>query len=51
MGSRAFESALSSPDGNTWGDLRDEMPKIMRAEAKARAKQAWELIYKKWTLL
>ena len=24
--------------GNAWGDLRDEMPKIARAEAKASAK-------------
>ena len=23
--------------GNAWGDLRDEMPKIVRAEAKAKA--------------
>ena len=32
--------------GTAWGDLRDEMPKIARAEAKAKAKQVWELIYK-----
>ena len=28
--------------GTAWGDLRDEMPKIMRAEAMARAKIACE---------
>ena len=37
--------------GNTWGNLRDEMPKIARAEAKARAEIAWELIYKRETTL
>ena len=42
-----FKSALSSPDGNAWGDLRDEMPKIVRAEAMARAKIVCELIYKR----
>ena len=33
--------------GNAWGDLRDKMPKIARAEAKAWAKKACELIYKR----
>ena len=33
--------------GTTWGDLRDEMPKIARAEAKAKDKPGWELIYKR----
>ena len=32
--------------GNAWGGLRDKMPKIVRAEEKAWAKMAWELIYK-----
>ena len=31
---------------NTWEGLRDEMPEIVRAEEKAWAKMAWELIYK-----
>ena len=33
--------------GNAWGDLRDEMPEITRAEANAKAKIACELIYKR----
>ena len=33
--------------GNTWGDLRDETPEIVRAEAKAWAKKVCELIYKR----
>ena len=32
--------------GNAWGDLRDEILKITRAEAKAKDKPGWELIYK-----
>ena len=36
--------------GTAWEVLRDEMPKITRAEEKAGAKIAWELIYK-WELL
>ena len=43
----AIESTLLSPDGTTWGDLRDEMPEIARAEAMARAKIACEPIYKR----
>ena len=42
-----IESTLLSPDGTTWGDLRDEMPEIARAEAKAKAKIVCELIYKR----
>ena len=34
-------------DGNAWGNLRDEMPKIARAEAMARAEIVCELIYKR----
>ena len=32
------EFALSAPDGNVLGVLRGEMPKIARAEDKAKAK-------------
>ena len=45
------ESALSSPDGTTWGDLRDELPEIVRADAMAKAKIACEPIYKRRTTL
>ena len=37
----------SRSDGTTWGDLRDELPEIVRAEAMAKAKIACELIYKR----
>ena len=39
----------SGPDhiGTTWGDLKDEVPNIMRAEAMAWAKKACEPIYKR----
>ena len=46
-GSHAFESALSSPDGNVSGVLRGGMPEFAGAEDKAKAKMAWELIYKR----
>ena len=50
-GSRAFKSTLSSPDGNVLRVLKGEMPKIARAEAKAKAKRGWELIYKRGATL
>ena len=37
--------------GNISGVLRGEMPELAGAEDKGRAKMAWELIYKKGTLL
>ena len=46
MSLHIVESTLLSPDGYAWGDLRDEIPEIMRAEEKAWAKMAYELIYK-----
>ena len=47
MGSCAFKSALSSPDGNVSGVLRGEMPELAGAEDKAKAELACELIYKR----
>ena len=46
-----FESTLSSPDGNILGHLRGRMPKLAGAEEKAKAEQAWELIYNDGTTL
>ena len=41
------ESGLSSPEGTTWGNLRDKMPGMARAETKVKAKIVCELIYKR----
>ena len=38
-------------DGNTLDILRDESPKITRAEEETRAELAWEPIYKQGTSL
>ena len=46
MSCHAIKSTLSSPDGNIWVELRDEMPEFTGAEDKAKAKRGWELIYK-----
>ena len=39
--------AINTNIGTAWGDLRDEMPKIARAEAMARAKITCKPIYKR----
>ena len=49
--STSFKSALSSPDGNISRVLQGGMPKLAGAETKAKAKKAWELIYKDGTTL
>ena len=42
---------IRSRGGTAWGDLRDELPEIVRAEAMAKAKIACQLIYKWRTTL
>ena len=42
---------MGPPGGTAWGDLRDELPEIARAEAMAKDKIACEPIYKQRTTL
>ena len=47
----AIECTLLSPDGNVSRVLRGGMPELAGAEEMAKAKKAWELIYKDGTTL